>query len=100
MKFLEEPHTALGREINEELEANPIDYKHITTISNIFSVNDINAHEIMHLYEGKIDKNIASGQLITADIYTSELVWLSIEEINELKEKILPKSVHKFIMES
>ena len=98
MHFLEEPEQALKREISEELNANLVNYKFINTISNIFQVNCINAHEMMHLYYCEIDKAIEDGQLMTADIYTNELVWLSIDQIKSLRHKIVPATITSYIL--
>jgi len=98
MNFLEKPEDTLRRELDEELGAKLINYNFITTISNIFSVKDIKAHEMMHLYACEIDKYIINGSFMTADIYKSELVWLSKNDILKFKDIILPKKVTEVIL--
>ncbi len=98
MNFLEDPKESLEREIKEELNSNLQSFKFINTISNIFSVDNIKAHEVMHLYECTIDKEIENGQLMTADIYTSELIWLDKKQIESNYKKILPNIIAKYIL--
>ncbi|PKM53996.1 MAG: hypothetical protein CVV00_10045 [Firmicutes bacterium HGW-Firmicutes-5] len=99
IEFLETSSEALKREIREELNVDICDYKHLHTITNIFEVDGIKAHEITQIYEiNTSDHNkLIDGKIMNGDLMPCLIRWIPIEELKKGNINLYPKELVKLI---
>lgn len=95
IEFLEETHEALIREVKEELGCAVKNYTFYKTISNIFEVDGMNAHEIVQVYtvELMIDPRKLDGNIMTGDLNPSRFRLIHPDVLKSGKIKFYPKEL-------
>jgi len=78
-------HDAIVREVDEELGAAIQDLAFLTTVENIFRIDDVLGHEIVFLYSGRLEPQpTAKGATLTeSDGSTVPVVWRPFDDTGE-----------------
>lgn len=99
INFLETSEEAIIREIKEELKTKVIWNKPCCTLTNIFEIDGIRAHEITQIYYIEVEDidKIRDDAAMTADLFPSKIKWISKEEFNNGRKTIYPKEIMEFI---
>lgn len=99
IEFREKIIEALKREVKEELEVEVINYNHIITIDNLFEVDGMKAHEIAHVYEVDLSKDIyhIDEKAMLADVIPSKIMWIEVDEFKSNKKVFYPKELVRLL---
>lgn len=92
IEYLEESEDALIREINEEIGYKIEKFSLYKTISNIFELDGMKAHEIVQVYtvELEIDAKELDGKLMNGDIVESKFRLINPDEFRSGKKLFYP----------
>lgn len=95
IEFLEESSQALIREIDEEIGYKIKRYSLFKTLTNIFELEGMKAHEVVQVYnvELEIDVNILDGKPMTGDIVESRFRLIDSKEFKSVNKVFYPKSL-------
>lgn len=85
VEFGETHREAVEREVREELGADLIDAVLLGTVENIFEINGETGHEIVFVYNGRLDPQPPAdgAQLTEADGAVYPVVWRSFDDASE-----------------
>lgn len=99
IEFCESSENALIREIKEELDLEVKSLKQLTTISHLYKVKEIPAHEITQIFEVELDKDVTEleGKLMTGDIIPNRFRWIKIEAFKSGSQILYPMELLEFI---
>lgn len=99
VEFRESLEDSVKREVGEELDVKVIDHKFISTIENIFVLDGMPCHELLHLFQVELSDygKFIDGTVMDADIYPASYKWLSKEEIIANELVVHPEDVLKYI---
>ena len=83
VEFRESIEDAARREVREELDAEIVSLRPMKSLDNIFEVDGMKCHEIVHLFEVKLDNLdcYIDGKDMNADIFPAKFRWVSREDI-------------------
>ena len=95
IEFQESTEDALRREIKEELGHEIKNYKSLITLSNIFEVKGMKAHEITQIYEIELEGDIhhLDGMVMTGDLVPCKVKWINISEFKEKRKVLYPSEL-------
>lgn len=95
IEFLESGRDALIREIKEELKSEVVGFNLLETVSNIFEISGIKAHEIAQVYNVilKDVSTLKDGQPMKADMIESTQRWIEISELKKGEMNLYPKDL-------
>ena len=98
IEFLETSQEALKREYKEELGIDIIVEDFCGISENIFTYQGKNAHELILVYNIKIqDKDVREKYHIIDDNCESDAYWIDVNEFKNNKKIIYPEQIFKYI---
>lgn len=102
IEFGEYGEQAVKREIMEEIQAEVIDIKFLTSFENIYVLNGIIGHEIVLVYDGAfVDKSLYNKNLIGIEDDENQTkfkaYWKSLDEIKQEERPLYPEGLYEFI---
>ncbi|MGB3368972.1 MAG: inorganic diphosphatase [Acidaminobacteraceae bacterium] len=99
IEYLEESDDALVREIYEEIGCKIETYSLYKTITNIFELDGMKAHEILQVYKVvlEIDPKSLVGKLMTGDITNSKFRLINSEEFKLGKKVFHPEKLIEYL---
>jgi len=101
--FGEYGHQAIKREIMEEIGAKICDIRYVFTLENIYKYNGEPGHEIVQVYEAKLEDSSLHGKDIEAvedNGQTFHCVWKSLEEIKREGRPLYPDGLPEKLQET
>lgn len=99
IEFREYSDEALQREVREEIGAEIIDFKPFKTLSNIFEVEGMSAHEIVQFYEVELAINIEEleDNKMNGDLTESHFKLIDIDDFKDKKKVLYPEKLVEYL---
>lgn len=99
IEFRENSPDALKREIMEELQANIVEYRMLCTLENIFTFDNINAHEISIVYEVQLGNEHYMRETfnVEGDVIPSKAVWVNKHHVLRDEVVIYPETIKNYL---
>ena len=101
--FGEYGHQAIKREIMEEIGAEIYDIRYLFTIENIYTYIGDPGHEIVLVYEAKLEETSLYGKEMDAvedNGLTFHVVWKSLEDIKKEGRPLYPDGLPEKLQQS
>lgn len=93
VEFRETIDKAMRREIKEELDTEALSISFLKNLENIFEVDGMKCHEIVHLFEVELSdlSSYKNGADMNADVFPASFRWLSKEDVIEKSLVLYPE---------